>query len=143
MKKIIYSDEMKYFALSKRKDGLGWWEIRRAVKERFKVDPLPTIRAMQRWEQVLSLDELSESVAKNRDIKAQESLSTGLIKAAETQLHSLWENRLLGEQMEYDGWRYFLSILERIWGSENLRKYVGRYLTEREGQPNYPPSLLE
>jgi hypothetical protein len=143
MKKVIYSDEIKYFALGKRRDGLGWGEIRRAVKERFRVDPLPTIRAMQRWEQVLDYTELSESVAKNLDIKAQVSMSTGLIKTAETQLHNLWGTRLLGEQIEYEGWRYFLSLLENIWGSEKLRKYVGRYLSERDGQPDLSPSLLE
>lgn len=143
MKKIIYSDEMKYFALSKRREGLGWWDIRRAVKEKFRVDPPPTIRAMQRWEEVLSFHELSESVAKNLEIKAQASANTGMIDLAESLLHSLWGTRLLSEQMEYDGWRHFLSVVENIWGTEKLRKHVGRYLAERVGQPDYPASLLE
>ncbi len=143
MKKVIYSDEMKYFALSKRREGLGWWDIRRAVQDKFKLEPIPTIRAMQRWEEVLNIDELSESVAKNLDIKAQASASTGMVDLAETLLHSLWGTRHLGEQVEYDGWKHFLSTLERIWGTEKLRGYVGKYLAEREGQPDYSPSLLE
>jgi len=143
MKKVIYSDEIKYFALGKRREGLGWGEIRRAMKEKFKVGPLPTIRAMQRWEQALSYDELGESVSQKLNMEAEESKGMGLTKMAEAQLRNLWGSRLLGEQIEYEGWRYFLSLLENILGSEKFRKYMGKYQSERAGQPDLPPALLE
>ena len=45
-----FSFEVKLFALDSRREGKGWGEIRRAIKEKFLIEP-PTIRAMQKWEQ--------------------------------------------------------------------------------------------
>ncbi len=141
-KKNFYSAEIKLFALERRRDGKEWSEIRREIKDKFKPDPVPSIRGMKRWDQ-LNYDELRMLVARNMTRQAEGMKNVGLTKVAETQLNNLWESRFLGERIEYGGWRYFFELLENILGGEKFRKYVDRYLNETKDNDDVPPPSME
>jgi len=140
--KNVYGPEIKLFALDRRREGKGWGEIRKLIRDKFRPNPLPSIRGMLRWDK-LDYEELSKMAAQKVEQHMEIAKDVGLTRAAETQLHNLWELRLLGEQIEYEGWRFFLSLLESTLGSEKFRKYMGKYQSERAGQPDLQPSLLE
>jgi len=140
--KTVYSPEIKLFALDRRREGKGWAEIRRLIRDKFNPDPLPSRRAMQRWDK-LNYEELSRMVAYKvqEQVKVDKHLS--LTQAAEVQLHNLWGLRLLGDTIEYGGWHQFFTMLESILGSEKFLTYLDTYLSDRKRRPDIPPSLLE
>ena len=58
---------------------------------------------------------------------------------AEDLLPRLWKARDAGDDIEYEGWRWFFSIVENSLGSEKFQRFLHKYLDEREGKPDLPP----
>jgi len=138
--KIVYSPELKLFALDRRREGKGWGEIRRLIRDKYNPDPLPSRRAMQRWDQ-LDYEELSSKVANKAQMQVMMNKDSGFAQAAEAQLHNLWGLRRLGETIEYGGWQQFFTLLESILGTEKFLRYIDTYLSDRKQRPDFPPSL--
>jgi len=133
-----YSLEVKLFALEKRKDSSGWGEVRRAIRERFEIEP-PTIRAMQRWEkQLANREDLTQALSEDTKKKAEFTKMQTLTQVAGGLLPHLWVAKDAGEDIESAGWRWFFSIVENVLGSEKFKRFLGAYLAEREGKPDLP-----
>jgi hypothetical protein len=132
-----YSFEVKLFALDRRREGGGWGEIRRAITERFKIEP-PTVRAMQRWEKDIDRDALNRALNEKAKKEAEAVKGQTLTMVAEGLLPQLWKARDAGEDIEYAGWSWFFRILEGSLGTEKFKRFISSYLREREGQPDLP-----
>ncbi|RLC61095.1 MAG: hypothetical protein DRI01_09070 [Chloroflexi bacterium] len=128
-----YSFEVKLFALDSRGEGKGWGEIRRAIKERFQIEP-PTIRAMQKWEQGSDREALNKALKDKARKEAEAMKEQTLNRVAQELLPKLWEARDTGEDVEYAGWSWFFSIMESTMGQEKFRNFMDRYLSEHKGK---------
>jgi hypothetical protein len=132
-----YSFEVKLFALNSRREGKGWGEIRRAIKERFNIDP-PTVRSLQKWEKETDRGVLNHALKKEAEVAKGQALTS----VAEDLLPRLWKARDAGDDIEYEGWRWFFSIVENTLGSEKFKRFLYKYLDERKGKPDLPPTPL-
>lgn len=133
-----YSLEVKLFALEKRRDGSGWGEVRRSIRERFGIEP-PTIRAMQRWEkQLATRKDLAHALSEDARKKAEVAKMQTLTQVAGGLLPHLWVAKDAGEDIESAGWKWFFSIVENVLGSEKFKRFLSEYLAEREGKPDLP-----
>jgi len=133
-----FSFEVKLFALNSRSEGKGWGEIRRAIKERFNIDP-PTVRSMQKWEKETDRRVLNRALKEKAKKETEAIKGQALTTVAEDLLPRLWKARDAGDDIEYEGWRWFLSIVENTLGSEKFKQFLRQYLNEREGKPDLPP----
>ncbi len=133
-----FSFEVKLFALNSRSEGKGWGEIRRAIKERFNIDP-PTVRSMQKWEKETDRRVLNRALKEKAKKETEAIKGQALTTVAEDLLPRLWKARDAGDDIEYEGWRWFLSIVENTLGSEKFKQFLHKYLDEREGKPDLPP----
>ena len=134
-----YSFEVKLFALNSRREGKGWGEIRRAMKERFNIDP-PTVRSMQKWEKETDRGVLNRALKEKAKKEAEAIKGQALTSVAEDLLPRLWKARDAGDDIEYEGWRWFFSIVENTLGSKKFKRFLHQYLDEREGKPVLPPA---
>jgi len=134
-----FSFEVKLFALNSRSEGKGWGEIRRAIKERFNIDP-PTVRSMQKWEKETDRGVLNRALKEKAKKEAEAIKGRALTSVAEDLLPRLWKARDAGDDIEYEGWRWFFSIVENTLGSEKFQRFLHKYLDEREGKPDLPPA---
>ncbi len=133
-----YSLEVKLFALEKRRNSRGWGEVRRAIRERFGIEP-PTIRAVQRWEkQLATRADLTQALSEDARKKAEVAKMQTLTQVADGLLPHLWVAKDTGEDIESAGWKWFFSIVEKVLGSEKFKRFLGEYLAEREGKPDLP-----
>jgi hypothetical protein len=126
-----FSFEVKLFALDNRREGKGWGEIRRAIKENFLIEP-PTIRAMQKWEQGSDREVLNSALKDKAKKEAEAIKEQTLNRVAQELLPKLWEARDTGEDVEYAGWSWFFSIMENTLGREKFRRFMARYLDEHK-----------
>jgi len=129
---------VKLFALSRRSEGKRWGEIRRAIKERFNIDP-PTVRSLQKWEKETDRGVLNRALKEKAKKEAEAIKGQALTSVAEDLLPRLWKARDAGDDIEYEGWRWFFSIVENTLGSEKFKRFLHQYLDEREGKPDLPP----
>jgi len=129
MKRFTF--EVKLFALDKRREGKGWGEIRRAVKEEFLIEP-PTIRAMQKWEQGSDREVLNRALKDKAKEEADVIKEQAINRVVQGLLPKLWEARDAGEDIEYAGWRWFFSIMETTLGKEKFNGFMSRYLDENK-----------
>ncbi|MDP2919615.1 MAG: hypothetical protein Q8O43_05315 [Dehalococcoidia bacterium] len=136
-----FNFEVKLFALSRRSEGKGWGEIRRAIKERFNVDP-PTVRSLQKWEKETDRGVLDHALKEKAKKEAEAIKRQALTSVAEDLLPRLWKARDAGDDIEYEGWRWFLSIVESTLGSEKFKRFLERYKTEGKGKPDVPPAAV-
>jgi len=136
-----FSFEVKLFALNSRREGKGWGEIRRAIKERFSIDP-PTVRSLQKWEKETDRGVLNRALKEKAKKEAEVIKGQALTSVAEDLLPRLWKARDAGEDIEYAGWRWFFSIIEATLGSEKFRKFFNQYMEEQAGKPDLPPTPL-
>jgi len=136
-----YSFEVKLFALNSRREGKGWGEIRRAIKQRFDIDP-PTVRSFQNWEKKTDRGVLNHALKEKARKEAEAIKEQALTSVAEDLLPRLWRARDAGDDIEYEGWRWFLSIVENTLGSEKFKRFLRQYLDEREGKSVLPPTPL-
>jgi len=136
-----FSFEVKLFALDSRREGKGWGEIRRAIKERFNINP-PTVRAMQKWDKETDRGVLNRALKEKAKKEAEAIKGQALTSVAEDLLPRLWKARDAGEDIEYAGWRWFFSIIEATLGSEKFRKFFNQYMEEQAGKPDGPPTPL-
>lgn len=136
-----FSYEVKLFALDRRREEKGWGEIRRDIKERFKIDP-PTVRSLQKWEKETNREVLNKALKEKVKKEAETIKGQALTSIAEDLLPRLWKTRDAGDDIEYAGWKWFFSIVENALGSEKLKRFLKQYLNEREGQPDIPPPTL-
>ena len=136
-----FSFEVKLFALNSRREGKGWGEIRRSIKQRFNIDP-PTTRSLQKWEKETDRGVLNHALKEKAKKEAETIKGQALTIVAEDLLPRLWKTRDAGEDIEYAGWKWFFSIVENTLGSEKLKRFLKQYLSEREGQPDTPPTPL-
>jgi len=135
-----FSFEVKLFALNSRREGKGWGEIRSAIKKRFSINP-PGVRAMQKWEKETDRGMLNRALKEKARKEAEAIKGQALTSVAEDLLPRLWKARDAGEDIEYEGWRWFFSIVENSLGSEKFKRFLYKYLAEREGKPELPPTL--
>ena len=133
-----FNFEVKLFALNSRSEGKGWGEIRRAIKERFNIDP-PTVRSMQKWEKETDRRVLNRALKEKAKKETEAIKGQALTTVAEDLLPRLWKARDAGDDIEYEGWRWFLSIVENTLGSKKFKQFLRQYLDEREGKPDLPP----
>jgi hypothetical protein len=136
-----YDLEVKLFALDNRRGGKGWGEIRRDIKEKFKIAP-PGVRSLQLWEKETDRGVLSRALKEKARKQAETIRGEALTSVAEDLLPRLWKARDAGDDIEYAGWKWFLSIVENTLGSEKLKRFLKQYLSERERQPDIPPTPL-
>ena len=136
-----FSFEIKLFVLNGRREGKGWGEIRRATKERFNIDP-PTVRSLQKWEKETDRGVLNRALKKKAKKEAETIKGQALTSVAEDLLPRLWKARDAGEDIEYEGWRWFFSIVENTLGSEKFNRFLEKYRDERKGKPDLPPALV-
>ncbi len=136
-----YSFEVKLFAVNSRREGKGWGEIRRAIKEKFSIDP-PTVRSLQKWEKETDRGVLNRALKEKAKKEAEAVKGQALTSVAEDLLPRLWKARDAGEDIEYAGWKWFFSIVEATLGSKKLKRFLEQYLSERTGQPDIPPTPL-
>jgi hypothetical protein len=136
-----FSYEVKLFALDRRREGKGWGDIRRTIKERFKIDP-PTVRSLQKWEKETDRGVLNRALKEKAEKEAETIKGQALTSVAEDLLPRLWKARDAGDDIEYAGWKWFFSIVENALGSKKLKRFLKQYLDEREGQPDIPPTPL-
>jgi hypothetical protein len=134
-----YSFEVKLFALNSRREGKGWGEIRRAIKERFDIDP-PTVRSLQKWEKETDRGVLNRALKEKARKEAETIKGQALTSVAEDLLPRLWKARDAGDDIEYEGWKWFFSIVENTLGSQKFKRFLHTYLDEREGKPDLPPA---
>ena len=133
-----FNFEVKLFALNRRSEGKGWGDIRRAIKERFNIDP-PTVRSLQKWEKETDRGVLNRALKEKAKKEAEAIKGQALTSVAEDLLPRLWKARDAGDNIEYEGWRWFFSIVENTLGSEKFKRFLHQYLDEREGKPDLPP----
>lgn len=126
-----YSFEVKLFAFDNRREGKGWGEIRRAIKEKFKIEP-PTVRAMQKWEQGSDREVLKKALKDKATKEAEATRKQALNRVAQELLPKLLEARDTGEDVEYAGWSWFFSIMESTLGREMFKRFMARYLGEHK-----------
>jgi hypothetical protein len=126
-----FNFEVKLFALDNRSEGKGWGEIRRAIKEKFLIEP-PTIRAMQKWEQGSDREVLNRALKDKAKEEAEDIKKQAINRIAQDLLPKLWEARDAGEDVEYAGWRWFFSVMESTLGQEKFRRFMSRYLNEHK-----------
>ena len=127
-----YSFEVKLFAFDSRREGKGWGEIRRAIKERFKIEP-PTVRAMQKWEQGSDQEVLKKALEDEAKKEAEAMRIQALNRVVLELFPKMLEARDTGEDVEYASWRWFFSVIESMLGPEKARGFMSRYLSEQEG----------
>ena len=132
-----FSFEVKLFALNSRREGKGWGEIRRAIKERFNIDP-PGVRSLQKWEKETDRGVLNRALKEKAKKEAEVIKGQALTSVAEDLLPRLWKARDAGDDIEYEGWRWFFSIVENPLGSEKFKGFLYKYLDERKGKPDLP-----
>jgi len=132
-----YSFEVKLFALDSRREGKGWGEIRRAIKQRFGIDP-PTVRSFQNWEKKTDRGVLNHALKEKARKEAEATKEQTLTSVAEDLLPRLWKARDTGDDVEYAGWRWFFSIVESTLGSEKFKRFLRQYLDERGGTSDLP-----
>ena len=126
-----YNFELKLFVLDNRRQGKGWGEIRRAIKEKFKIEP-PTIRAMQNWQEGTDRDILSRALKDKADKEAEVIRKQAVNKVVQEMLPKILEARDTGEDVEYAGWRWFFSVMENILGREKFKRFMDRYIKENQ-----------
>ncbi len=136
-----FSFEVKLFALNGRREEKGWGEIRRAIKERFNIAP-PTVRSLQKWEKETDRGVLDHALKEKAKKEAESIKRQALTSVAEDLLPRLWKTRDAGDDIEYEGWRWFLSIVESTLGSEKFKRFLKQYQTEREGKLDVPPAVV-
>ena len=132
-----YSFEVKLFALNSRREGKGWGEIRRAIKQRFDIDP-PTVRSFQNWEKKTDRGVLNHALKEKARKEAEAIKEQALTSVAEDLLPRLWKARDTGDDIEYAGWRWFFSIVESTLGSAKFKRFLHKYLDERGGTSDLP-----
>jgi hypothetical protein len=128
-----FSFEVKLFAFDSRREGKGWGEIRRAIKEKFKIEP-PTVRAMQKWEQGSDREVLKKAIKDKATKEAEAMRKQALNRVAQELFPKLLEARDTGDDVEYAGWSWFFSIMESTMGQEKFRNFMDRYLSEHKSK---------
>jgi hypothetical protein len=130
-----YSLEIKMFALQKRRQNIGWREVRQAIERKFEIQP-PTIRVMQGWEKQFGTKEgFTQAVSQNVKEKAEAAKSEVITQILGNLLPHLMLAKDAGEDVESAGWKWFFSMLEKVLGSEKFERFLREYLSEREGKP--------
>ncbi len=135
---MSFSINVKLFAIHERREGKGWGEIKKNIKEKFNVNP-PTVRALQMWEKETDRGVLEQAIKERAKKEAENIKTQTLAKVAEELLPRLWQARDAGEDIEYEGWRWFFSIVENTLGSVKFNRFIKKYQDERKGKPDIPP----
>ena len=130
-----FSFEVKLFALDNRQQGRGWGEIRRAIRDRFGIDP-PTVRSLQKWEQGSARGVLDQALKDRAKQEAESAKQEALRRVVQDLPARLVEAREAGEDVEYAGWRWFFSAVESLLGADKFRAYLDRYRSEEPGPSN-------
>ncbi|MDD5509491.1 MAG: hypothetical protein PHI12_01575 [Dehalococcoidales bacterium] len=134
--------EVKVFVIEKRRDGKEWSEIKQAIRETFNMEP-PTVRAMQRWDKELDRAALSKALKERAKKDAQVAKEQTVTMLAQDLLPTLWKAVDAGEELEYTGWNWFFRLVETSLGTQKFKSFMGRYLKEREGQPELMPAQID
>ena len=128
-----YPLNVKIFAVSMRRDGAKWAEIRQAIKEKYNIEP-PTTRIMLNWLKGGD-NELIEAALREQATKQAENIKRQALESASKDLlPRLIKSRAAGENVEYAGWHWMFTIMEITLGSEKFWNFIDKYRKEKEGQ---------
>ena len=130
---MSFGFDLKLFALDERQSGKTWGEIRKEIKEKYKIDP-PTVRSLQMWEKESPRGILSQALEDQARKESEAMKSQALTKVAEELLPRLWQAKDAGEDLEYEGWKWFFSLLQANLGEEKFNRFLTRYLQEQQGK---------
>jgi hypothetical protein len=140
---MAFGIDVKLFAINSRREGKGWGEIKRAIKDRFNIERAPTTRSLQKWEKETDSEVLEHAIKEKTKKEAEAAKGRTITSVAEDLLPRLWKARGAGEDIEYVGWSWFFSMIESTLGSVKFEKFLERYLEERRGKPEIPPTPIE
>ena len=136
-----YPLNVKILAVSMRRDGDKWAEIRQAIKEKYSIEP-PTTRVMLNWLKGGD-NELIEVALREQATKQAENIKRQALESASKDLlPRLIKSRAAGENVEYSGWHWMFTIMETTLGSEKFWNFIDKYRKEKEGQDTLPESSL-
>jgi len=128
-----YPLNVKILAVSMRRDGDKWAEIRQAIKEKYNIEP-PTTRIMLNWLKGGD-NELIEVALREQAAKQAENIKRQALESASKDLlPRLIKSRAAGENVEYAGWHWMFTIMETTLGSEKFWNFIDKYRKEKEGQ---------
>jgi len=127
---MAFTIDVKLFAIRLKREGKSWGEIQQSIKERFGPKILPTVRSLQLWEKETEQGLFDKEIKEKAKKEAETAKNQAITQVAEELLPRLWKARDAGEDIEYEGWRWFFSIVENALGSEKARKYMQKYLEE-------------
>ena len=128
-----YPLNVKILAVSMRRDGDKWAEIRQAIKEKYNIEP-PTTRIMLNWLKGGD-NELIEVALREQAAKQAENIKRQALESASKDLlPRLIKSRAAGENVEYAGWHWMFTIMETTLGSEKFWNFIDRYRKEKKGQ---------
>lgn len=126
-----FQTRVKLYVLDKRAEGVGWKAIGQGIKEKFDIDP-PTVRAMQKWEKKLDRRALSGELMK--EIKGQmPSIEADVqMQVVQGLIPVLWKAKDAGLDVDLEGWKWFLHLIESQIGSSKFEFVIKEYMAERE-----------
>jgi len=128
-----YPLNVKILAVSMRRDGDKWAEIRQEIKEKYNIEP-PTTRIMLNWLKGGD-NELIEVALREQASKQAENIKRQALESASKDLlPRLIKSRAAGENVEYAGWQWMFTIMETTLGSEKFWNFIDKYRKEKEGQ---------
>jgi len=124
-----YNFELKLFVLDSRRQGKRWGEIKRAIKEKFKIEP-PTVRTMQNWQEGTDRDILSRALKDKAEEESEVIRKQAVNRVVQEMLPQILEAKAAGTDIEYIGWRWFFSVMSNILGRDKFRQFMDRYIKE-------------
>ena len=130
-----FKANVKLFVLNERREGKGWKAIKDRIQLKFHIDP-PTTRAMQVWEQKLDTEGLKAEIMKDMKGAMPGIVDEARVKFAQELLPTLWRARDAGQDMEIEGWKWFLHFIDNRLGEEAFERLVNNYMTERKSSLN-------
>jgi len=126
-----FKTDVKLFVLNERAEGKGWVAIKQRIQQKFNIKP-PTTRAMQKWEQHLNTETLKEEIMKDMKGAMPAIAAEARLHFAQELLPTLWRAKEAGQDMELEGWKWFLHFIDDRLGSDRFELLVSEYMLKRK-----------
>ena len=135
----MFPVEVRLFVVEKKKGGHSWDRVAELVQQEFKIRP-PSRRQMVKWLKTTDRPAIDHALEQKAKQELETRKGQAIAMAMDDLLPRLWKVRDAGEDIEYHGWSWFFGIQENVLGSKKFWQFLERYKTERQGQPEYPPT---
>ena len=129
MTRARYKTEVKLFALNERKEDKSWSFVRRAIKEKFHVEP-PSVRAMEKWQKSINPENITAELMKDVKKEIGRVKEATEIEIGQNMLPMISKARESGENMEAAAWNWFFNWAENYIGREKFIRLVTNYLEQ-------------